>query len=644
MAFFITIAFGISGIAGATMTHLQSYDGHWLWANNGGNTGDPLKAISGGGTTWETFNVYTSNGKTYIETYDMAHYVWANNGGGGFVGFAGPGNTWQTFTMLDQGNGVYAFKTYDGSHYLTAVNGGGGNVDASGTSIGNYQKFTWSGYVPQNNYVVVGHSGGGLDYTCDGTNDQVEINQALATKKTVRLKNDGDYNVGSSPISITASDVTYTLTAYDSSSPPTIKATTDRTQLITSSSGLFNITKINFNGNGKITQCIVFSQSVSGSKINQCTFTGYTSASDYWGTGIYGNNQNTVDVSYNTIYGTNSIGVPIWIEGKTTSAGNNVPNQNTVIYAFVHDNQILNCKCNVGYQAAIQGEYLKVYNNNIVSYGYKGSTWATGSGDGIIASRSWILFNVIRGAGSSGIVPTCYPIWDYDAGHTDPAHFYSECANDAYCNVDHNICEYCGANGIDYWYSDYSVITNNRCNDNGQSADSQAAMDRDGIDICDHSKGTTVSNNECQNKASTKSDTLTGKGSYYVTVNHPGYWYDSRNGWNVPFDGMHVTIAGVANRISYMDMSNNRLYMVDDIPSGAGVGSAIVGVNEQNIGINTADNGQTNDQDGSYIGHSGTNNYAVGNLWFQDVPPQGTPALPNTNIYNNAGSPPTGLT
>ena len=478
-----------------------------------------------------------------------------------------------------------------------------------------------SGVVCVSGSVTVGHSGSGADYICDGVDDEYEINQALATKDVVKLITDSTYNLGSNPILIPGNDIVYKLTANTPSNPPTIKAGYDNSRMIYAPNGAFDISYINFNGNGKSTHCIDFTSSLSGSSITHNNLYGFsTKGSGFMGCGIYGTNQNTINIGYNTIH--DGYGVPIWVEGKTDPA-------NRGAYANVYYNQILN-NINYGITGAIQGEHMHIYNNNVVSYGFKSDTWAGGSGDGMTVSRSKVEYNVVRGCGGAGIKPTYYPM--AAEGTTDNAQYYAAFANDAYNLVDHNIFEYNGGNGIDYWYSDGSIISNNRCNDNGQNDDA-GSMDRSGIDVCDHSTNTLVNNNECTNRASTISDTVKGKGSNYIEVNNFNRWYDNRNGANVPFDGMYISVGGKTNRIDHIDMSTQRLYLYWPVDSSVQIGSQINGINKQLIGINVADNGQ------SLGGHTGSGNNVYGNLIVQIVPTINGRILPNTNISGGGSGP-----
>ncbi|MDD3176008.1 MAG: NBR1-Ig-like domain-containing protein [Candidatus Nanoarchaeia archaeon] len=470
-----------------------------------------------------------------------------------------------------------------------------------------YFFFGLTGVVAAGEYVTVGHQGSGADYICDGVDDANEINQALATKKTVKLITDGSYNIGSTPITIPGNDVIYELTANTPANPPTIKATVNNSRMVWAENGRFNISHLNFDGNGKFVHCIEFTSSAAGSAILHNNIFGFNS--NLWnfvGYGIYGRGQNTINIGYNTIR--NGYGLPIALEGKTDP-------DNRGEYAKVYYNQILNNKMDSAL-GAINGEHLHIYNNNIVSFGVKNNTYSGSWGFGIIVSRSKIEYNVVRGTGNSGII---------SRGKGDSA-------NNAYSLIDHNICEYNGANGIDYWYSDGSVVTNNQCNDNGQIDDANS-WDRDGIDVCDHSQNTIVSNNEATNKASTIIDSVKNKGTNYVEVNNFSRWYDYRNGANVPFDGMYVSIGGSINRIDYIDMAAQRLYLFWLLDGGVQIGSKISGIDKQLIGINVADNGQ------SLGGHTGSGNNVYGNLQAQIIPTINGSKLSSTNITADGTGP-----
>ncbi|MFA5031460.1 MAG: hypothetical protein WC614_00430 [bacterium] len=630
----------------ALSTTIKSYDGHYLWAENGG--GGVLQFTSLGGTTLETFTIESQvSGRVAIKCYDNTHYVWANNGGGGTVQATSfGGTTWETFTMVDLGGGKYAFKCYDGTHYLSATNGGDSTITASATNVGNYETFEWSGYTPQSRTsvsfgtrianetfiwstytpggsVTVGHSGSGSDYICDGTNDEVEINQALATKKIVKLITDSPYNITNSII-IPGSDIIYTLTANTSGNPPTLIANKDNSAIIScGDSRAFEISYLKFDGNSRPVSCIYFTNSKSGSSIHNCTFYGYnTISADKIATptgpgiltGFLGNGVNGLGECIISVYSNEFLtgtGAPIWVEGKTTGIGNTAPTSSTVFYANVYDNYIGVNSYGYFVGAGINSKYAHIYRNICESNSF---------GSGIFPSRSWVEYNVIRGDGYSGICPSCWHAWDWRDFTSNWGDYYSQCVDDAYCLIDHNICEYKSQNGIDYWYSDGSVITNNRCNDNGQNTDTtwNGQWDRDGIDVSDHTHNTIVSYNECGNRASEKMDTITevSVSGYYVKVAHIDRWYDIRYGRNVGFNGMGVRMGSVYGRINYLDIPNSKIYLRAQ-PTGVSVGNAIVGVNYQRQGIHIGLN-SWDANDATYIGRVG-NHYGRHNNVFNNT-------------------------
>lgn len=476
-----------------------------------------------------------------------------------------------------------------------------------------YRKFNIFGIgyyeTPVVDYVTVGHAGSGADYICDGTSDQTEIISALGTGKEVRIIGDGTpYNVIS--INLPSSSAVQKITAYNPAVPPILKASTGGI-ILSAGTNKFDISYIKFDGNAKQCQCISFDGGSSDSLIHHNEFYGYLQTSwDLNCVAVYGTDAN-VYIHNNIVH--DFVGMGFWIVGKTdpTNAGSYCPIAYNHIYAGK--------SYNASQLSAIFGKHLSIHHNTVHNFGNKTDDYATAGGGGISASRSYIGANVVRGCAVSGITPISY----------------TDIADDCYCLVDSNCCQYNGANGIDFWYSDGSTITNNICCDNGQHGDPNS-WDADGIDVCDHSGDCIISYNICANWQGGYSDTLSSsapEGQIWIPMSAITKWYDVQNGYNCPFDGLGITIGAAINRIDYADIANSRLYLLYAVPAGGyASGATVTGRRMQQIGINIADNSQ------SLGGHRGTGNQVAYNNNVQIWPTINGSCLPNTciNGYGNA--------
>jgi hypothetical protein len=251
------------------------------------------------------------------------------------------------------------------------------------------------------NYVVVGHAGSGADYICDGMSDEVEILAALTTGREVKIiGGDGiPYNIGN--LVLPASSAIRVITAYNPLYPPVLKATTANGDMISGAGRKFDISYIVFDANGKSTQCIDFRGGASNSIIHHNEFYGFVQTSwDWLACAIAGNGADTVDIHSNVIH--DYVGMGIWVVGKVDPA-------NLGAYCSISYNHIYAGKPYAGSAlSAIYGEHLDIHHNAVHNIGTKTNSYATGSGLGIMAGRSRIYANVVRGCGNSGILPVSY--------------------------------------------------------------------------------------------------------------------------------------------------------------------------------------------------------------------------------------------
>jgi len=113
---------------------IRTFNGNYVTAVNGGGMGEDANALPIHTDAvivqdWEKFEIsFHDDGTCTIFT---GYYLTAVNGGGIAAPAGSPVATdateigkFETFTLEEQADRLYAFKTYDG-HYLTAVNNGG---------------------------------------------------------------------------------------------------------------------------------------------------------------------------------------------------------------------------------------------------------------------------------------------------------------------------------------------------------------------------------------------------------------------------------------------------------------------------------------------------------------------------------------
>jgi hypothetical protein len=165
MAVMAAMAVSLSGVASAstptkTNCTFKTVDGHYVTAvNSGGLTGlgqPPFDVIHTDAVrvgSWETFTLVDSGDGTHygIQAFD-GHYLTAVGGGGRTTDVIHSDATqlqgWEKFTVTKVpsapgGQDVYSIGTIDG-HFLTAVGGGGRTTDtihSDATVANGWEKF-----------------------------------------------------------------------------------------------------------------------------------------------------------------------------------------------------------------------------------------------------------------------------------------------------------------------------------------------------------------------------------------------------------------------------------------------------------------------------------------------------------------------
>ncbi|WP_432665597.1 stalk domain-containing protein [Wukongibacter baidiensis] len=118
---------------------IKTYDGKYLCAEGGG--GGEVVANRDKIGKWESFKVIDlGDGKFALKTYN-GKYLCAENGGGKeVVADRNEVREWETFELEYIEDDIFAIKAYNGK-YLCAENGGGGEVVANRDKIGNWEEF-----------------------------------------------------------------------------------------------------------------------------------------------------------------------------------------------------------------------------------------------------------------------------------------------------------------------------------------------------------------------------------------------------------------------------------------------------------------------------------------------------------------------
>jgi len=116
-------AWTLYGVGLSDKVALQAYNGQYVCAEGGG--GQALIANRNWVQQWETFGlVDMGNGKVALQAYN-GQYVCAEGGGGqALLANRNWIKAWETFELVDMGNGKVALQAYNGQ-YICAEGGGG---------------------------------------------------------------------------------------------------------------------------------------------------------------------------------------------------------------------------------------------------------------------------------------------------------------------------------------------------------------------------------------------------------------------------------------------------------------------------------------------------------------------------------------
>ncbi|WP_336247823.1 SBBP repeat-containing protein [Methanothrix soehngenii] len=118
---------------------LQANNGQYLCAEGGG--GREVVANRDAIAAWETFGLIDQGDGYYALQADNGQYLCAEGGGGnGVVANRDWISDWETFRLIDRGNGYYALQANNGQ-YVCAEGGGGDEVVANRDWISDWETF-----------------------------------------------------------------------------------------------------------------------------------------------------------------------------------------------------------------------------------------------------------------------------------------------------------------------------------------------------------------------------------------------------------------------------------------------------------------------------------------------------------------------
>jgi hypothetical protein len=419
--------------------------------------------------------------------------------------------------------------------------------------------------------VTVGPASDGIAYTyvTDGTSDDVQIAAALATNTTV-------YLIGSS-------------TPYDIANNITLP--TGKSAIIgIVKAGYKPVLVVSFTSGPVFVASTMVTTEIAGLVLN-------LNSKNVDGILLYGGSQYS-NIHDNEIYGqvqsAATAKYPLIIyNGAYQNIGNQITNNyihdnigayQICVYddypgataAFIKGNTVRHGKP-YGTQAygAICGFHCIIDGNTIIGYGDKKQTYSDSTGFGITGGPNCVISNnIVIGTGNSGIVPG---LRNTVTGNTVMAP---------------------GCSGIDFWYSDHSVIAGNNILYPGMMDVGTASWDQAGIDSSDHSSFCLIIGNHINSGWNEIANTLAAQG---VSGNNYILVHDNKKF----VEGMRIKIgASDKYRINYIDITTSRIYLTTSLSTNYAEDSAVILEACMNVGVNVADNGSgggDHDVIGNYI-------------------------------------------
>jgi len=125
--------------AASNLVAIQAANGQFVCAEGGG--GDGVVANRNAIGAWETFRLIDrGNGNVALQAANGQYVCAEGSGGGAVVANRNAIGAWETFKLIDRGNGNYALQAANGQ-YVCAEGSGGGAVIANRNSIGAWETF-----------------------------------------------------------------------------------------------------------------------------------------------------------------------------------------------------------------------------------------------------------------------------------------------------------------------------------------------------------------------------------------------------------------------------------------------------------------------------------------------------------------------
>ena len=133
-----TATFTTNSVA-SNLVAIQTANGQYLCAEGSG--GEAVVANRNAIAGWETFKLIDrGNGNVALQAANGQYLCAEGGGGGAVVANRNSIAAWETFKLIDRGNGYYALQAYNGQ-YLCAEGGGGEQIVANRNAIAAWETF-----------------------------------------------------------------------------------------------------------------------------------------------------------------------------------------------------------------------------------------------------------------------------------------------------------------------------------------------------------------------------------------------------------------------------------------------------------------------------------------------------------------------
>ncbi|MEI6104269.1 MAG: SdrD B-like domain-containing protein [Methanothrix sp.] len=172
---------------------LQAANGQYVCAEGSG--GGAVVANRNAVGAWETFRVIDlGNGNVALLAANGQYVCAVGGGGNGVAANSNSLGAWETFKLIDRGNGYYALQASNGQ-YVCAENGGGSTVVANRNAIGAWEMFRFFDFSRPAPVALQAANG---QYVCavgGGGNGVAAGSNSVGAMETFNLINGGNGNV-----------------------------------------------------------------------------------------------------------------------------------------------------------------------------------------------------------------------------------------------------------------------------------------------------------------------------------------------------------------------------------------------------------------------------------------------------------------